>query len=85
MSGEQAPDRAEIVAALMSLLSELTAVKLEPQTDLVNDLALESVQIMAFVTDVEDHFDIAIELESLADVHRVDELADVVTKALQSA
>ncbi|MGI9325819.1 MAG: acyl carrier protein [Pseudomonadales bacterium] len=85
MSGDQTVDQSEIIAALMSLLGELTAVELTPQTDLVNDLALESVQIMAFVTDVEDHFDIAIELESLADVHRVDELAEVVAKALHSA
>lgn len=74
---------AAVTAALVELLKLHSDAEIGAATDLVNDLALESVQIMAFVTDVEDHFDIAIELESLASIHRLDELAAVVAAALE--
>ena len=53
-------------------LTRLLAAQLpEPRevtraTDLISDLALESVQIMEFMVEVEDHYDIAISLEALA-------------------
>ncbi|MFK7913522.1 MAG: acyl carrier protein [Pseudomonadales bacterium] len=71
-----------MIDQLILLLGEHTEVPVSARTDLVNDLALESVQIMAFVTDVEDHFDIAIELEALGTIRKLDELAAVVTEEL---
>ena len=78
----QSPTLAQITAQLIELLHEQAGAAVTAETDLVNDLALASVQIMAFVTEVEDHFDIAIELESLASIHRLRELAVVVAAAL---
>ncbi|MEM1232073.1 MAG: phosphopantetheine-binding protein [Pseudomonadota bacterium] len=78
------PDPAIITAELIRLLQEELDVTATPETNLVDDLALESVQIMAFVTEVEDHFDIAIELEALADIHSLAELADLVRENLDS-
>jgi acyl carrier protein len=49
-------------------------------TDLINDLNLESIQIMEFVVEVEDHYDIAIDLESLSNVHTISQLAEVVAR-----
>jgi len=49
-------------------------------TDLINDLSLESIQIMEFVVEVEDHYDIAIDLESLSNVHTISQLAAVVAR-----
>ena len=43
-----------------------------PATDLISDMALESVQIMEFMVDVEDHYDIAISLEALAEIRTLD-------------
>ncbi len=85
MSDSKVLERSEITAALVALLAEQTSAQVAPETDLINDLELESVQIMAFVTDVEDHFDIAIALESLADVHRLEQLADIVEQSLREA
>ena len=34
-------------------------------TDMVADLQLDSFQVMEFMLEVEDHFDVAIDLESL--------------------
>lgn len=55
---------------------------LHGDTDLVADLDMESVQVMEFVVEVEDHYDIAIDLESLSNVHTVGELAAVVARSL---
>ncbi|MEO0421300.1 MAG: acyl carrier protein [Pseudomonadota bacterium] len=44
----------------------------------INTLGLESVVIMQFVAEVEDHFDINIDLDSLAQIHTLNDLAKVV-------
>lgn len=72
----------DVLGQLIVLLGEHSDAEVSADTDLVNDLALESVQIMAFVTDVEDHFDIAIELEALGNIRKLSELAAVVSQEL---
>lgn len=47
-------------------------------TDLVDDLALESIQVMDFIAEVEDHFDILIEVDRLANIRTLAELAALV-------
>ncbi|MEQ8484878.1 MAG: acyl carrier protein [Pseudomonadales bacterium] len=71
---------AEIKTILAGYLKN--APPLSGDTDLIADLALESVQVMEFVVEVEDHYDIAIDLESLSNVHTVAQLADVVARTL---
>ena len=51
---------------------------LNAATDLVDDLAMESIQVMDFIADVEDHFDILIEVDRLATIRKLSELALVV-------
>jgi acyl carrier protein len=51
---------------------------LNAATDLVDDLALESIQVMDFIADVEDHFDILIEVDRLSTIRKLAELALVV-------
>ena len=60
-------------SALDKEFPDLTAA-----TDLVDDLALESIQVMDFIADVEDHFDILIEVDRLATIRKLAELALVV-------
>jgi acyl carrier protein len=48
---------------------------------MVTQLQLDSFQVMEFMLEVEDHFDVAIDLESLSDVHTVRDLAEVVIAA----
>jgi len=57
-------------SALDKEFPDLTAA-----TDLVDDLALESIQVMDFIADVEDHFDILIEVDRLASIRTLAELA----------
>jgi acyl carrier protein len=71
---------ADITRILAAFLSE--APPLTGATNLVADLDLASVQVMEFVVEVEDHYDIAIDLESLSNVHTISELAAVVARHL---
>ena len=53
---------------------------IESETDLLSDLALESVQIMEFVVEVEDYYDIAISLEALGEIRTIKQFALLVEK-----
>ena len=57
-------------------------VPVTPQTDLLDELALSSAQVMEFIMEVEDHFEIILEQEALADVRNIGQLATVVRGAL---
>lgn len=50
-------------------------------TNMVSDLQLDSFQVMEFMLEVEDHYDVAIDLESLSNIHTILDLAGVVIAA----
>lgn len=74
---------AEVNQELIALLKQQLADEREihPATDLLSDLALESVQIMEFIVEVEDHYDIAISLEALGDIRTLEQLGALVDQA----
>jgi acyl carrier protein len=49
-----------------------------PKTNMVTELQLDSFQVMEFMLEVEDHYDIAIDLDSLSNIHTINDLAVVV-------
>jgi acyl carrier protein len=51
---------------------------LTPETDISTDLNIDSVTVMDFVMEVEDHFDIEMPLNVLAEIRTVAELAKAV-------
>lgn len=53
-------------------------IKITPATNMVTELQLDSFQVMEFMLEVEDHFDIAVDLDSLSNIHTIDDLAGVV-------
>ena len=59
------------------------SAKLDSQTHLARDLGLESVQVMEFVVDIEDYYDLSIDLKSLSDVHTMGDMTAVVVRILQ--
>ncbi|MBK8959606.1 MAG: acyl carrier protein [Proteobacteria bacterium] len=67
---------------LMGLLAKsLDAdTALSPDTNLVGDLGLESIQVIEYLCEVEDHFDLAIDEATLADVQTIADLAGVIKK-----
>ena len=54
-----------------------------PATDMVTELQLDSFQVMEFMLEVEDHYDIAVDLDSLSNIHTINDLAGVVIAAHQ--
>ena len=71
---------------LIGLLRETLGadVALSPATNLVGDLGLESIQVIEYLCEVEDHFDLAIDEGTLADVQTIADLALVVRKLQRS-
>lgn len=74
----------DIQPILGELLAQVTGCdgKLGLETDLLDDLAMDSAQVMEFVMEVEDRFEIVIEQEKLAEVRTMGQLADLVRSAL---
>ena len=70
----------DTVARLCVLLMPFNGkgVALTPETDISTDLNIDSVTVMDFVMEVEDHFDIEIPLNVLSDIRTIAELAKVV-------
>lgn len=77
------PTASLIETALMELLRKSLpepTPRLHPRTALVGDLGLESIQVIEYLCEVEDHFDLAIDEDTLADVHTIADLARVVER-----
>ena len=68
----------ELIGLLKAQLADDRQI--HPGTDLLTDLALESVQIMEFIVEVEDHYDIAISLEALGDIRTIEQLGALVSQ-----
>lgn len=70
----------DTVSQLFRLLAPFntTGVELTPDTDISADLNIDSVTVMDFVMEVEDHFDIEIPLNVLSETRTIAELARVV-------
>jgi len=61
--------------------SPSSGCKIEADTNMVTELQLDSFQVMEFMLEVEDHFDVAIDQESLSNIQTIKDLADVVIAA----
>ena len=74
----------EIFAKLSELLAPFNAknIELKPDTEISTDLNIDSVSVMDFVMEVEDHFDIDIPLNVLADTHTMTDMVKVVEQRL---
>jgi acyl carrier protein len=72
--------RAEIFTALCELLQPFNSagVALSLTTDISTDLNIDSVTVMDFVMEVEDHFNIEIALNVLSETRTLDDLVSVV-------
>ena len=73
----------ETERTLLALLRTQTKepVSLDATTDFVTSLGLESIQVMSFVMEVEEHFDVAIDLDTLSGVRTLRDLAAAVEHA----
>ncbi len=81
------PEETEIFDNLAELLTPFNEknVELKPDTEIAVDLAIDSVSVMDFVMEVEDHFDIDIPLNVLSDTHTMTDLVGVVKARVNKA
>ena len=72
--------REEIYATLSMLLQPFNPhqIALTPATEISADLSLDSVSVMDFVMEVEDHFEIDIPLNVLSETRTMNDLVTVV-------
>jgi acyl carrier protein len=77
--------RAEIFDSLCKLLMPFnySGIELKPETDISADLSIDSVTVMDFVMEVEDHFDIEIPLNILSETRTMNDLVKVVEGAVE--
>ena len=70
----------ETITQICKLLEpfNLNGIKLTSDTDISTDLNIDSVTVMDFVMEVEDHFDIEIPLNLLSETRSIGDLAKVV-------
>lgn len=70
----------DIFTKLCELLEPFNkqGIELKPETEISADLSIDSVSVMDFVMEVEDHFDIDIPLNVLGDTHTMSDLVKVV-------
>ncbi|SCY76102.1 acyl carrier protein [Nitrosospira sp. Nl5] len=75
-----ASDYTDTLQRLCHHLKQFTGpdVEITPQTDLINQLAIDSVKLLNLIMEVEDEFDISVPLNALADVQTVHELANLI-------
>lgn len=57
-------------------------IEIQGGTSLTSDLTLDSFQVMEFLMEIEDELDVAVDMNSLSDVHTVADLAMVVHSQL---
>ncbi|MEX2479231.1 MAG: phosphopantetheine-binding protein [Gammaproteobacteria bacterium] len=77
-------DHSAIVEELIRLLEAALGRRqaMSADTALIADLGLESIQVIEYLCEVEDRFDLAIDEDTLADVQTVGDLAAVVQRLL---
>jgi acyl carrier protein len=78
-------NREDIYATLCRLLQPFNTndVVLSPATEISADLSIDSVSVMDFVMEVEDHFDIDIPLNVLSETRTIDDLTGVVAERMK--
>lgn len=59
-------------------------IEVSGRTNLTSDLTLDSFQVMEFLMEIEDELDVAIDMNTLSDVHTVADLAQVVARQLDA-
>jgi acyl carrier protein len=77
--------REEIYATLCRLLQPFNSngVELSPDTEISADLSIDSVSVMDFVMEVEDHYEIDIPLNVLSETRTMNDLVNVVEGRLR--
>ena len=79
-------DRQRVEATIRDLLGGYNkdGVELTPETDIAADLNIDSADVLNFVMEVEDAFDVDISLNELSDVRTIAQLVDLVVERIEA-
>lgn len=79
--------QAEIIELLCQRLVSFTNAEIEisPETNLITQLAIDSVKFLNLIMEIEDHFDISVPLNALVDVLTVQDLATLIYRIKSEA
>ena len=70
------------VIDIISKQLEIEPDKIKPETNLKDDLNLDSLDMIEVVYEVEDHFDVQIPEDSIKDIQTFQQVVDGLSKAL---
>jgi acyl carrier protein len=78
-------DDKAITAAVCEILEQHNPRKiaLQPETHITSELNIDSVEVMDFVMEIEQRFDIDIPISMLSDVETIGDLVRVVSKRMR--
>lgn len=81
----QTPDP-ELLQTLFQLLSRFPTKTetLDAQTQLAADLNLDSVNMMELLMEIEDHFDVSLPVNMMANISTVQDLAEQIKKQVEN-
>ncbi len=79
-----APETIDQICKLLTPFNT-AGIKLVATTDISSELNIDSMAVMDFVMEVEDHFDIEIPLNVVAETRTIGDLAAVVEKRMKKA
>lgn len=74
--------RAHVTGALKAAVSR--PAEIEGNTRIVQDLGLDSLAVMNLMMALEDHYDVSIPLDRVAEIVTVDDLVKAVTQLTQN-
>ena len=80
-------DKEEVLNQLYELVRPFAKAQVEinEDTDLIDELGLDSMKVMDMVMQIEDHFDVSVPLNILVDVRTVGDLASQLQPLLDGA
>jgi acyl carrier protein len=77
------PTRGEVMAEICMQLDAFRsddAQVIRGATVISKDLSIDSLAVMDMIMELEDRFDVSIPMNTVAEIHTVDELADTILK-----
>jgi acyl carrier protein len=77
------PTRGEVMAEIRTQLDAFRsddAQVIRGATVISKDLTIDSLAVMDMIMELEDRFDVSIPMNTVAEIHTVDELADTILK-----
>jgi acyl carrier protein len=74
-------DVVEQIIEIVTPIAEGRVAVIDKDTGLTSELGLDSLKVMDLVVAIEDHFDISVPINSLAEVRTVGDLATIIQKS----